>query len=363
MAPAGKKTSKNKSSEDNNNNNDNHRDGDGVPDALLENQRTRVTVGNSGNENTRGVYYSGAYTSLGYDNSFSLEKFKKNFKIKVLSDQPEHLVFEMIGVDAPIANALRRILISEIPTMAIERVYMINNTSILQDEVLAHRLGLIPIKVDPSKFNYKQPNKEYTAEDTIIFSLKVKCYRDQKTGEIVNETVYSKDLKWVPTEDQQEIFDEDDKPRPAVDDIPIVKLRPGQALEVQCYCEKNIGREHIKWSPVGTASYKIMPLITVSPKVTGEKAEKLKNSCPMKVFDIEDSGQAFAARPLNCTMCRECIRDPEMEPLVKLERIRDHFIFSIESVGTLEPKSLFKQAIQILIDKCVTVENSLRSNV
>lgn len=66
----------------------------------------------------------------------------------------EEIVFDMIGIDAAIANAFRRILISEVPTMAIERVVIQENTSIIQDEVLAHRLGLIPIKADPRQFEY-----------------------------------------------------------------------------------------------------------------------------------------------------------------------------------------------------------------
>ncbi len=64
------------------------------------------------------------------------------------------IVFDLSGVDAPVANALRRILLSEIPTMAIEKVLLFQNTSVIQDEVLAHRLGLIPIKVDPRLFQY-----------------------------------------------------------------------------------------------------------------------------------------------------------------------------------------------------------------
>lgn len=64
-------------------------------------------------------------------------------------------MFDLIGVDAPIANALRRILISEVPTMAISTVYISNNTSILPDEVLAHRLGLIPILADPREFDMR----------------------------------------------------------------------------------------------------------------------------------------------------------------------------------------------------------------
>ena len=66
----------------------------------------------------------------------------------------DDLEFDLVGVDAPIANALRRIMIAEIPTMAIERVNMYDNTSIIQDEVLAHRLGLIPVQADPSQFKF-----------------------------------------------------------------------------------------------------------------------------------------------------------------------------------------------------------------
>ena len=63
--------------------------------------------------------------------------------------------FDLVGVDASIANAFRRILIAEVPTMAIETVFVFNNTSVIQDEVLAHRLGLIPIKADPERFGWQ----------------------------------------------------------------------------------------------------------------------------------------------------------------------------------------------------------------
>lgn len=66
----------------------------------------------------------------------------------------------MLGVDASIANSFRRILLSELPTMAIEKVHIYNNTSIIQDEVLAHRLGLIPLKADSRLFKYKEANRK-----------------------------------------------------------------------------------------------------------------------------------------------------------------------------------------------------------
>jgi DNA-directed RNA polymerases I and III subunit RPAC1 len=66
----------------------------------------------------------------------------------------EEIVFDLIGAEPPLANALRRVLIAEIPTMAIEKVNMWQNTSIIPDENLAHRVGLIPIKADPRDFDY-----------------------------------------------------------------------------------------------------------------------------------------------------------------------------------------------------------------
>jgi DNA-directed RNA polymerases I and III subunit RPAC1 len=70
----------------------------------------------------------------------------------------------MIGIDASIANSFRRILLSEVPTMAFDRVYIYNNTSVIQDEVLAHRLGLIPLKANPDLFKFKENRNYYLLE-------------------------------------------------------------------------------------------------------------------------------------------------------------------------------------------------------
>lgn len=71
------------------------------------------------------------------------------------SDSPESLEFDLIGLDASIANAIRRVLLANVPTLAIETVYIMNNTSIVQDEILAARLGLVPIKVDARLFEFR----------------------------------------------------------------------------------------------------------------------------------------------------------------------------------------------------------------
>ena len=83
-----------------------------------------------------------------------MDSFKSNFRIAVSKIEGLNMEFDLIGCDAAVANAFRRILIAEVPTMAIERVYVVQNTGIVQDEILAQRLGLVPIRADPRDFEW-----------------------------------------------------------------------------------------------------------------------------------------------------------------------------------------------------------------
>lgn len=91
--------------------------------------------------------------------------------------------------------------------MAIENVYIWINNSIIQDEVLAHRLGLIPIQADPRWFEWiEAANAEPTDRDTIVFRLDVVC--EQNEGEDAQTmTVYSQSLEWMPQGGQAESFE------------------------------------------------------------------------------------------------------------------------------------------------------------
>ena len=106
------------------------------------------------------------------------------FSLKIVTDSDDELVVDITGITAAMANAIRRILIAEVPTMAIERVDLYQNTSVLNDEILAHRLGLIPLKVDPRGFEDAVPDED-NESTTLQFRLHVKCYKDPD-GNIVN---------------------------------------------------------------------------------------------------------------------------------------------------------------------------------
>lgn len=172
-----------------------------------------------------------------------LEKLKKNIAVKIIEKSLTHIEFDIIGIDASIANALRRIVLAEIPTMAIEKVLISDNTSIIADEVLAHRLGLVPLNIDARRFQDFSGNQNEI--NTAVFSLKILC---QENGPF---EVYSKDIKWSPIGKQAQIFD-DNAVKPILDDILLVKLRKGQNLDVEMHAIRGIGKDHAKWSPVCT---------------------------------------------------------------------------------------------------------------
>eukprot|EP00904_Undaria_pinnatifida_P009873 jgi/Undpi1/6015/HiC_scaffold_2.g01289.m1 len=304
------------------------------------------------------------------------ERVEKRLDVRAVqsdSDDPNELVFDLVGVDASIANALRRILLAEVATVAIEHVYMFMNSSIIHDEILAHRLGLIPIMANPRMFEFMGEEggeqDEPTEFNTCVFKLEVKNPSDPAdvpdpmprgtsyaAGPRRTMNVFSGAMEWCPHGAQVERFEEDGGLRPVHDDILIAKLRPGQEIVAEMHCRKGVGKDHAKFSPVATASYRLLPVITLKEDVEGEEAEELVAKCPLNVFDIEDLGggdkRATVARPRDCTMCRECIREPGWSDKVSLTRIADHFIFGIESVGMLPPKELLKDSIQVLRQKC-----------
>jgi DNA-directed RNA polymerase I and III subunit RPAC1 len=289
--------------------------------------------------------------------NWTTEVFDKMTNIEIKSKTEEELVFDIKGVDPTIVNTLRRIMIAEVPTMAIETVIINQNTSVIPDEVLAHRLGLIPILADANDFIEKKPEEDFNDRNSMKFSLKVKCFTD-KNGKIINENIFSKDLIFVPQGQQEQKFYNNQNKKYSIglvhDDILINKLIPGMEIDLECYCVKGIGRVHAKWSPVCTAYYRLINKIKILEEINGDDAEELKQLCPKGVFVINKKGNAEIGNVRDCTSCRECIRQEKFKNLIELGKVADHYEFHIESVGMYKPESIFFRAIDVLKEKIKT---------
>jgi len=325
-----------------------------------------------------------SYRSLSLEEAKTVvEHLRENLRIHIVKLDAEEMIFDLIGADASLANALRRILLAEVPTMAIETVHMFANSSILHDEVLAHRLGLIPIFADPAQFEYMPPgsSSEATEHNTLVFDMDI-SFLPPKSEESKNNnntppsalnaptlSVFSNQLVWRPMGEQGVTLAEA-PPRVVHSDILLAKLKPGQRIKVEGWCRKGVGKDHAKYSPVSTASYRLLPRVEIVEPITGEEAEGLVKVCPMNVFDIEDLGgrkgggkKAVVNRPRDCTMCRECIREGPAVEKVKLKRVADHFIFSIESVGALSPERILKDAVNVLRHKCTVLLEAIEKEI
>ncbi|KAL5279018.1 POLR1C family protein [Megaselia abdita] len=302
------------------------------------------------------------------DDKWSFQRFTEQMKIVVVKLNHLEMEFDLIGVHPAIANAFRRLMLSEVPSMAIEKVYIYNNTSIIQDEVLAHRLGLIPLKADARLFDFVQDDAtdEGNENNTLEFELKAKCVKrnvkDSSNFDHIykNHKIHSGQIKWKPKGKQATLYKEEDV-GVIHSDILISQMRPGHEFDLKLFAVKGVGKDHAKFSPVATAFYRLLPEITLNRKYHGKEAFLLQKCFSPGVIGIDDNDCAYVKDSRYDTCSRNVYRYPHLAEGVTLSRIRDHFIFNIESVGAMAPQIIFVEAVKVLKKKCRTLLEELNA--
>lgn len=162
--------------------------------------------------------------------------------IEVIEKSDEKITLKFTNTPRQYVNSLRRLAISEVPTLAIDDVVILENSSVMHDEALAHRLGLIPLKTDPSRF--VMPH-DCDCKSTLGCS---KC-----RVLLVVDAEASDKSRVVSS---GELVSEDEKVKPVSRDIPIVVLAPSQKLKFEAYARLGIGKDHAKWQPTAAAIVK-----------------------------------------------------------------------------------------------------------
>lgn len=327
-------------------------------DNIVNIEHDRVT-------NTVATDYPGYHNST-EDYSWDLEKFKKSFDIDISYITKRDANFDLINIDTSIANAFRRIMLAEVPSVAAEQVFIYNNTSVIQDEVLAHRIGLIPLKIDPDLLtwvDYTVDEKDrFTDVNTVVLTLDVACTRNPHAPKgstdpkelYRNSNIYAKDLKFEPQGNQSETIG---NVVPADPDILLAKLRPGQEISLRIHAILGVGSDHAKFSPVSTASYRLLPVIDILDTIKGDSAKKFQKCFSTGVIEINDKDEAVVKDARRDTVSREVLRHEEFNGKVKLGRKRDHFIFNVESTGAMPPEEIFFKSVRILRNKAEYLRN------
>lgn len=247
--------------------------------------------------------------------------------VKLLEQSKDKLkaVFSVKGVDAAFVNTLRRAIVSKVPTMAVQEVEFTKNSSVLYDEMMAHRLGLIPLKTDLK--SYKMPDEvaEGSAEAEVKLTLSVKA---DKLMVVHASEIKSKDPSVVP------VFG----------NTPIVKLLKDQELEFVATAKLGTGQQHAKHTPALAHFYK-KPEVTVTK--AGESRTDLKDMCAPGVLDVK-SGKLV--------INKDYAIDPKLfdaavaasEGALTLKESNDEFIFVIESWGQLTCGEIMNAALGLL---------------
>jgi DNA-directed RNA polymerase subunit D len=162
--------------------------------------------------------------------------------IKILERDNNHIVIEFSDIPRQYVNALRRLSISQVPTFAIDDVVVLENSSVMHDEAIAHRLGLIPLRTDLERF--VMPHN-CDCNSTLGCS---KC-----RVLLVLDTESQDKTKLITSAD---LISEDDVVKPVNSEIPIVSLAPGQKLKFEAYARLGTGKSHAKWQPTSVAVVK-----------------------------------------------------------------------------------------------------------
>lgn len=221
---------------------------------------------------------------------------------------------------------------------------------------------------NPRNFEYKldDDNEEGNELDTLEFRLDVKCTwknKDCKEGRnfdamYKNHHIHTGLMKWIPKGKQATLYTEADV-GPCESDILISKMRPGHELSLKMLAVKGVGKDHAKFSPVSCASYRLLPEIRLNREVTGRDAVLLQKCFSPGVIEIDKSQSAYVknARYDNCS--RNVYRYPHLADAVTISRVRNHFIFTIESLGAYQPEEIFIESIKLLKKKCTTLLSEL----
>ena len=257
----------------------------------------------------------------------------RQVKMEILEKNDTNLRIIIREVDVPLMNALRRIALAEVPSMAIDEVVMIENSSILQDEIISHRLGLTPLKTDLDSYNLPEECQCQSEFGCPQCRVTLTLDAEAKEG---TRTVYS-----------GEIVSENPEIIPVSDKIPIIKLAKNQKLKLEAYARLGRGKTHAKWQPVSMCVYKFFPKITV-PTEKCEECAKCVDICPKKVLTIKDE-KVDVRDLLVCNLCMDCVEAcPKKPSPLKVEWEKNAFIMNIESTGALPPERILKEATKTL---------------
>lgn len=260
-------------------------------------------------------------------------------RVTVVESRENVLTLMFENTTPALVNSIRRAVIAEVPTLAIDEVIFLENTSAFWDEFIAHRLALVPLKVREDLYEaLRDCYERRDNECRVVFSLSEEAVERPKT-------VLSGHLRFEGVEGLAVPVDESSV-EPVSKYIPLVKLAKGQRLVLTAIARMGVGREHAKWQPVSAVGYKYKPVIRVlKDSIPEDLASRVIDVCPRRVFGYSE-GRLVILNSMSCTLCREC--SEKFPDIVEVDGDPSTIILRVESLGGLPPSKIVDVALEVL---------------
>jgi len=260
------------------------------------------------------------------------------------------------SVPLPLLNALRRYALAKVPTYAVDEVMVVINTSHMFDEMLAHRIAMIPLRSEEVLERIKELDIDVCykcgsdSEDKPPPDVCEKCYVHmflEAAAEDSEYTVYSSDIK-----------SEDEFVKPVYGNIPIVILSPGQRISLELRARVGRGIEHIKWSPATIAVTRYVADIRISEDLCN-LCKKCIEVCPKNILTVYQN-RIQVKDKYECILCKQCMYVCPTKAIDVSYRDNE-YILVIESSGALEPETILRESIGILLNELEIISKSIDS--
>jgi DNA-directed RNA polymerase subunit D len=260
--------------------------------------------------------------------------------LEILEKTKHNLTFVVENISIEMANAIRRIIISEIPVMAVDEVIILKNDSPLYDEIIAHRLAMIPLTTDLE--TYKLPREcSCGGYGCPLCQVSLTCEVTNTSNTPIE--IYSRDLK-----------SNDPKIVPVEPNIPIVKIDKNDKEIIEAYAILGIAKEHVKWQAISNVFYRFYPQIEFDNSKCATCPDKciVSRMCPEGLYDFSNKKNPILLEDYwkNCTLCNSCQNDCP-EEAIKVSWKESSYIFSIESDGVLAFDMILKKTFEIFLEK------------
>ncbi|ELZ20027.1 DNA-directed RNA polymerase subunit D [Natrinema limicola] len=246
----------------------------------------------------------------------------EEYDVEFVEREDREARFLVRGVTPAFANGIRRAMVADVPTMAIDTVRFVENSSVMFDEQLALRLGLVPLTTPPVG--------EFTEDDTVTLSIDVEGPATAYSGDLVSS---------------------DELVQPADENIPIIELKDDQRLEAEADAVLDRGKDHAKHQGGVAVGYRHLQRV----EVDGDLPEFEEQESRIIRGVIEDDGELVPTSEFDHDLSN---RYPDKQ--VRVEDVPNAFVFHVETDGSFTVEELVTRAAETIAMRATELEDAVQ---